>query len=200
MGFFKRFLILFFTGFILGPIGDYSHVVTGTTAYPQGKFAYYILSLPFWVPFLFGGATAAIGLALPFWDKVLGPSQERRGARNYFLAILGLILFLGFYILSGALPFRTGGGTDLVLAALAILLWLVFDGTWQGVLLGLATACFGVLTEIYLVRIGAFSYLPRAANFFGVPTWRPWLYFAASVTVGNWGRVLLRMKQSGTAR
>lgn len=188
----KRLLILFLTGFVLGPIGDYTHVISETTAYPQDRFGYYLLTVPFWVPFLFGTAALLIGMTHPFWDKILGVSRERIGVRNYSIAFLGLLAFLGLYALSGYLPFRTGGLNDMILAGMAILIWFTLDRTWQGIVLGIATAIAGTLTEIYLVRSGAFFYLPRAANFFGVPTWLPWLYFGASVAVGNWGRVLAK--------
>ncbi len=194
MSFSKRLLILFLTGFILGPLGDYSHVLSGTTAYPQEKFGYYLLTVPFWVPFLFATATVLIGLAIPFGDRILGASKERVGARNMPIAILGLVVFFGYYCLTGFLPFRAGGFGDLILAGLAILIWLALDGTWQGLLIGVTTGALGTLTEIYLVGLGAFNYLPRAATFYGVPTWLPWLYFTASVMVGNWGRVLAKAR------
>jgi len=188
----KRLLVLFLLGFFLGPIGDYAHVVSQTTGYPQNKFVYYFLTLPFWVPFLFGTGTLLIGFNFPYFDRILGSSKERVGTKSLALVIVGLVFFLGTYMASGFLPLQTGGMLDVVLAALAILIWLALDATWQGILLGVMTAVVAALTEIELIKAGAFFYRERAANFYGVPTWLPWLYFSASVAVGNLGRYLVR--------
>jgi len=196
----KRLLILFFLGFFLGPIGDYTHVISETTGYPQNKFVYYFLSLPFWVPFLFGTGTLLIGFSFPYIDRVLGSAhKDRVGTRSAALVAIGLVFFLGTYMMSGFLPFKTGGLLDVALAVLAILIWLALDGTWQGFLLAVVTAILGTFTEIQLVKAGAFFYRERAANFHGVPTWLPWLYFSASVAVGNLGRYLAKPPASRKA-
>ncbi len=187
---FRTFLILFFLGFFLGPIGDYCHVLSGTDAYPPHIFRFYFFKIPFWVPFLFGLATLGIGLSHLSFDAKFGPPEPRRGAKRGAFAMLGLLCFLGLYAASGYLRWQIGGGNDIFMTGVAIFLWVVLDRTWQGIVLGLLTALVGTAVEITLVHVGAFYYLPRAANFFGVPSWLPSLYFAASVTVGNFARYL----------
>lgn len=193
----KKVLIIFAVGFILGPIGDYSHVMTQTTAYPGGDGPYFF-GLPFWVPFLFGCAALAVGLSHPAFDKRIGPRQDRPGTKSIGRVMGGLLIFLGAYCLSGFLPVDKGLHNDLLLALIAIATWAILDWTWQGIVLGTLTAIAGTLTEIILVHLKIFSYLPGRNNLFGVASWLPWLYFTASVTVGNLGRFLSREKSYGT--
>ena len=188
----KRVLILFFIGFFLGPIGDYFHVLSQTTGYPQGVFDFYWGPIPFWVPFLFGSASIGVGLSHPWFDGFLGGPPVRPGARNAVIAWIGIFSFLGLYCLSGFLPGGAGGLSDGILALLAILIWALLDWTWQGILLGVLTAITGTALEITLVHLEIFSYLPPKNNLLGVASWLPWLYFAASVTLGNFGRYLKR--------
>jgi hypothetical protein len=55
-------------------------------------------------------------------------------------------------------------------------------------MLGIVTAALGCFVEISMIRMEVFFYFEP--NFFGVPSWLPFLYFAGSVTVGNLGRKL----------
>jgi len=178
----KRLVIIFVLGAVLGPVGDLFHLLSGTTAYPDG--------FPFWAPLLFGAAGLGVGLSHPMADRVLGPSSSRLrpGVRCWTYTGLGLAAFLGLYCASGYLPGKTGGLRDLLLAGGAIGVWVALDRTWQGLLLAAATALCGTLFEIGLVSTGAFYYLPGSSNFYGVASWLPWLYVAASVAMGNLGR------------
>jgi hypothetical protein len=185
----KQVLVLFVTGFFLGPIGDFAHVKTQTTTYPS-DYGLYFFGLPFWVPFLFGTAAVAVGVSHPAFDKILGPNILRPGAKTLGRVIGGLALFLGSYCLSGLLPPAKAMHNDLMLALIALGTWAILDWTWQGIILGILTAVVGSLTEIILVHLGFFSYLPPKNNLWGVASWLPWLYFTASVSVGNLGRYL----------
>ena len=188
----KKILIIFAVGFIVGPIGDFYHVHTGTTTYPPEIYGFYFLGLPFWVPLLFGGAALAVGLSHPSFDQMLGPKHRRPGAQSLSRVLIGLVFFLGAYILSGYLPVSFGWHNDLILALLAIVAWALLDWTWQGLVLGALTAIAGTAAEIILVHLGIFSYLPPRNTLLGVAPWLPWLYFNASVAVGNLGRSLSR--------
>lgn len=185
-------LLLFVLGAVLGTLGDLSHVVSGTTAYPPGVYGWYFWRLPFWVPLLFGAATVAIGLSHLAMDSLLG-GPRRPGARSVPLALIANAAFLGLYLVSGFLPWETGGLNHLAMAAGAVLIWAAFERTAQGVLLAAGTALAGTAFEMLLVDRGVFSYSPRAANFHGVAVWLPWLYAASSVAVGNLARALDRV-------
>jgi len=82
------------------------------------------------------------------------------------------------------------GVKDSLLALGALAAWFALDRTWQGFLEGMLTAIAGTFVEIVLVRNGVFSYLPPNDSILGVASWLPWLYFCASVALGNIARAL----------
>jgi len=192
-----RILILFITGFCLGPIGDYFHVQTETTGYPLDRYAYYFFGLPYWVPLIFGMAAVAVGLSHPWLDQILPGDPSRPGARNGSWALGGVLIFLALYVASGLLPGPAGSANDALMGMLALMVWAMLDRTWQGIFLGIVTALSGTLVEILMVQADLFFYHPGRDNLFGVPSWLPWLYFAASVTLGNFGRYLTLRRPAG---
>lgn len=172
---------LFLLGAIMGSVCDGFHTHSGTTFYPHPWY----LKMAWWVPLLFGAASVAIGLSHVLMDKIL-----RRSAPDVSWpgVILGLFFFVTLYYLSAFLP---GAWTIklLVLAAGSLLLWFLFDRTWQGVLMAMATAIVGCYAEIQLSAGGAFGYLHP--NIWGIPYWLGFLYVSASITVGNLARKLI---------
>lgn len=187
---FVRSLLLFMVGAILTPFGDFAHVTSGTLGYPQSFYAFYFFGMPYWTPILFGSAALSIGLTHPYADQFLGPVPKRPGLKSWAWVIAGIASFLVQYCISGFLPWEAGGLSDVVLAFWAIGTWYALDRSQQGILLGLGTAFMGALIEILMVKGEIFFYYPPATNLFGVPSWLPWLYFAASVAVGNLGRAI----------
>lgn len=189
---FVRGFILLLCGAVLGPLADYLHLATATTRYPLRSFpaGVSLFGMPLWVPLLFGVATLVIGLSHPFADRLLGGKKSRPGARSWLGATSGLAIFLGLYAASAFLPLETGGWRDVALGLGALSIWAIWEGTWQGLLLGTLTALGGTGVEILLVHFGVFDYTPQNANFFGVASWLPALYLAASVAIGNLGRRL----------
>jgi hypothetical protein len=185
----RQALGLFGLGAVLGTAGDLTHVLSGTTAYPQEVYGLYLGRQPFWVPPIFGLAAVAIGLSHTALDRVLG-LRRRIGSRSVLHAAAGCAAFLVLYGASGFLPWETAGLDHLVVASGAIAIWIGFDCTWQGVLLAALTGAAGTGFEILMVRVGAFWYGPQASGFHGVAVWLPWLYGAASITVGNIARAL----------
>ncbi len=180
--------ILFLYGALFGPFGDLCHVLTHTTSYPKDVYRFYFFGLiPYWVPLLFGSATLLMGITYPLLDRLF-PLIQRPHTKKY-LALLAPFLFLGIYCLSGIIPYP-----NILLALLAVFTWAIVERTWRGVLLALLTGMLGTGIEIYLVQTNVFSYQHHAAHFWGVPTWLPWLYIIASITVGNLGRFLFENK------
>jgi len=177
-------LVLFLLGAMGGTLGDFFHVVSQTDGYPSSTWVLPFTHQPFWVPLLFGSATVGIGLSHPWLNfKKKSPTQSA----------IGNLLFLLLYAASAFLPFKTGGWQDILMLAGTLILWLCLDPTWQGALLALATALIGTGVEIVLTHFQIFYYYPRVANFYGVPSWLPWLYTAASITLGNTGRMLFSL-------
>jgi hypothetical protein len=184
----QRLVTLFLFGSVFGTLGDFFHVFTHTDGYLNPIFPLPWTEQPFWVPILFGSATISIGISHPFMDQWIGP--KRRRLKTWPKVIFANSCFLLLYAMSGFLTLPSGGSRDSVLALGAIAIWVSFDRTIQGIFLALNTALFGTLVELSLTQFGAFYYDPSVANFHGVPSWLPWLYVAASVSVGNLGRLL----------
>lgn len=177
----KAFAVLAALGATVGAALDGTHVRTGTLSYPTPDF----LRMEWWVPLLFAGAGVAIGLARPFWERIL----DRRTPRpSLGITALGMGLFMGSYVLSGLLPFAWST-VAMILAVLFALTWSICDRTSLGIFLAVATALLGTSVEIMLVRMGLFSYThPDIA---GVVGWLPWLYCTAAVGVGVLGKRLV---------
>lgn len=187
---FRLIFTLFLLGALLAPLGDFSHLLSDTTMYPAAGEIYYIFGvMPFWVPLMFGLATLAIGLSHLSFDRLFG-SPRRAYSQRPVLVWWGVFLFVALYCLSGFLPGQRTGLADGMLAIGAFLLWYGLDRTWQGVLLGFLTAVVGTAVEMTLVHFEVFYYLPPKDILLGVARWLPWLYFAASVSVGNLARAL----------
>ncbi len=180
----SRALVLFTLGALAGPLGDLCHVLSKTDGYPVSHGSYRIFGLlPIWVPVLFGCAGVGIGISHLKWGNRTKPAGFRE-------ASIGIIAFLLLYAASGFLPAHLGSTKDLFMAAAAGAMWGKLDGSLKGAALGLGIAANGAGIEILLVHFGVFYYLPDSSQFHGIPTWLPWLYFAASAAVGNAARTL----------
>lgn len=188
----KAYGILFFLGAIVGTGGDLFHLLSGTlnypAAHPRGPWG-----SPYWVPLVFGSGTLLIGVSHPRTDRFFGARRPKPGARSWLACVGGIGWFLAMYAASGYLPLPTGGSRDFVLAGAAALAWAVLDRSLAGLTQAVLTAAVGVAAEMLLISLGAFFYLPHVANLHTVPTWLPWLYVCASVTAGNFGRLLLSL-------
>ena len=185
----KASAILFFSGAILGPVGDLCHLLTDTTSYPQQIYRFYFFNLiPFWVPLLFGSATLMIGLTHALCDAWFNVTQERFGTKHKVVGLLAPLFFLTVYGASGLIPRGV-----VLLGIIAFLFWFFLDRAPLGAIMALLTALAGTSVEIGLVSNGIFSYQPHVSGLFGVAPWLPWLYVMASVTVGNLGRLLYRI-------
>lgn len=165
-------------GAALGTLLDGVHVATSTTRYPHPA----VLGLAWWVPLMFGGACAAIGLSHRLVDRLLGRAVRPSAAR----VAVGMALVLALWATSGVVkPADTALG---ILAPTSVAMWLALDCTLVGLALAIATAAAGVAVEATLASLGVFAYVAPDAG--RVASWLPWLYVAASVAVGNYARWL----------
>ena len=162
-----RFFLL---GALLGPIGDYCHVLSGTLAYPGG-------GIPLWTPLLFGSATWLISLAVRHLAAVEPVSPH---------PYVGLAVFLSLYCVSGFLP-HGSWIADAVLYSCALAQFKLQGGPLN---LGLAlvAAAGGTAFEATLVHFGVFAYLAGGTGLFGVPTWLPSLYISAWIAISQFER------------
>ena len=181
MPFARRALLLTLLGAAVGPIFDFAHVHTGAIGYSRPLF----LGLDWWVPLVYIGAAAGIGLSHPWIDRALG--RRSRWPHTRARLAIGLIGVCAIWLASGAIPLDSLSVTA-ILAPASLALWWALDRTWQGLLMAGGTAIAGVLIEVTLMRAGLFHHTHR--DMLGLAYWLPWLYVAGSVGIGNIGRAL----------
>ena len=172
-------LTLFLMGITLGPLFDGFHTYSGTTAYPNPLF----LKMAWWVPLLFGIAYVVIGVTHFDFYKFFKAKKQFLG---WSQVIIGFLSFALIYFASGFLiegPLKT-----VLLFSSAILIWVLFSGTWQGLTLAIFTGLSGTLIEILFIHYKTFFYLQP--DLWGIPYWLPALYLAGSVAGGNLVRKL----------
>ncbi len=142
-------------------------------------YRYFRLKCPFGCPFCLVAAFVLMGVTHKLFSVAFNP----RFSHNKVIATLAPLIFVLIYALSGLIHAGTGGLQDVWLACAAILFWWIVDRTSVQAMLALLIAVSGTLFEIFLVSIHGFSYFPQYANLFGVPSWLPWLYASASISV-----------------
>jgi len=174
-------IFLVFLGATVGSLFDWLHVRTGAIAYPHPTS----LGIAWWVPLLYGTAAPAIGLSHPLADRWLG--RQARVPHTRVRLILGFSGFCAIWFATGALPYSSTI-VAAILAPISLAIWFLFDRTWQGVVLAIATAVFGFGFEAILSRLGLFRH--THPDVLGIAIWLPTIYVAASVGIGNLGRAL----------
>jgi len=186
----KFLLLSFIVGAIAGTTGDFVHVITHTDGYPpHGPFSFLPLlpvKMPIWVPFLFGTAVMLMATTHKLASQFYHPRLEQ----NAIISSSAPFIFVLLYALTGFLHTGTGGGEDVWLAIATFFIWWLMDRTAMGAGLAVLNAIAGTMFEIFLVGIGGFFYYPEHANLFGVPSWLPWLYMAASVCISLFVRLI----------
>jgi hypothetical protein len=178
----KRVAVLFAFGAVVISFFDGFHTFSGTTAYASPLGA---SRMAWWTPLIFGASTGLGGPAFALGYARLGGTRSPPPWGPLvaaFVSFGALYFFSGFY--RGPNAVKLG-----VLAAGAVVLFLVLDRTWQGALCALATAATGPLVEIVLVRAGTFVHLQP--DFLGIPMWLPALYLASAPVIGHGARRFL---------
>jgi hypothetical protein len=161
-------LRMFALGATVGSALDGLHTHAGATAYAQPWW----WRMAWWTPLLFGGAYAALGRTwrlLEARGRVSSPPAARRA--------MAFVAFAGLYASSAYLPVSSGAELALLLAGGTALL-LALGPSLGAFGVAVAAAIGGPLTEIGLVRLGAFAYLRPDVQ--GISLWLPGLYFASA--------------------
>uniref|UniRef100_A0A7S1UIV9 Uncharacterized protein n=1 Tax=Phaeomonas parva TaxID=124430 RepID=A0A7S1UIV9_9STRA len=149
-----------------------------------------------WVPGLFAVAGLLISLLYATFDARV-PSDEAKIMRNIgaMRVRVGIFMFALQYAASGALQMAgvLGVKASLILWIWALSFWAIFDGTKAGMLTSAITALGGPALEYFLInKLGLYTYL--LADWKGMCSWIPAVYFMGGPAVGNLYRFWASMK------
>ena len=183
-------------GLVSGPLGvllDNQHGLFGTLNYSSFAYTFSIgetllVKSAYWVPVLFtfaGVAMSAIQLAA----DARFPSERSRVQPSWPTTLNNIGFFAALYYISGALDSVQYDPLiiNLILSAIAVAGFSVFDGTVAGLILALATAIAGPIAEIGLINVTKlYSY--SHADILGICQWIPAVYFLGGSAVGNLAR------------
>jgi hypothetical protein len=180
------------SGALLGPNLDNYHSAFGVLQYAHplqlAVNDHVLVTTDWWVPPLFSVAAVGIGALYVIFDELLNtPAAARKPSWPAVLTCISL--FSAQYYISGALH-AAGVATPELALALALPMALgfaVFDGTLAGAVVSLLTAVLGPAIELALINIGHL-YTYTGADFYGVDSWIPLVYFLGGPAVGNLSR------------
>lgn len=168
---------LFGLGLILGTLGDFSHVGTGTIVYGPDVTVIPNLNIGWWAPFLFGSACLIWGWFIRLTSKNV-PKRPASGA----LIFWSLTFFLFVYIASGLLPLQPNSMAEFQ-AVCFFGFWFFTNRTKYGLWVSAVNGICGCLFEITLSYFEKFFYLPPNNQFSGIPFWLFFLYCSAGVSM-----------------
>lgn len=178
---------------VLAPVGDWGHVVSGTTTYDWDPGPHVGRSA-WWFLIAIAAATAGACLVhdrLVAWLEDGAPRPAAPGAA--VVAVAGTLVIYGASAL--ALDARLGVVTSTLLFA-AALVWALADPTPVALLTGLYLGTVGTVGEIVIHALGAFHYAGHIDTLGGVPPWLPAIHFSFGVGVA----ALLRTLRAGVTR
>ncbi|XP_076327539.1 insulin-induced gene 2 protein-like [Tachypleus tridentatus] len=145
-----------------------------------------ILYSPWWVPFICGTASAAVGLIYPCVDQKLGENQLYK--QEWSSVMRCVAVFVGINHASAKIDFSSNLQLSLSLAVLSVGLWWWFDRTRSGFGLGVSIAVIATFVTQMLVYHGVYNYTER--DFLYIRSWLPCVFFSGGITIGNIGRQL----------
>lgn len=151
-----------------------------------------VLKTAFFVAPLFGVAGATMSVILWYLDKKYFTVEEKL-TPSWPKVFYGISFFSFQYYLSGLLDSLSVSVMTIhgILISLAMFGYAIFDYSFAGFFLALLTSVVGPITEIVLVHLGLYSY--TNADFFGVCSWIPWVYFLGGQAVGNLSRKIVSL-------
>lgn len=189
----------------LGPFLDSYHSAFGVLKYDEpirlllwGSEAYPALTTAWWVPELFGLAGFLIGWLYILLDATfLDSSSDELRDPSPFKTLTGISFFTLQYWLSGILVQTSvldRSGILNLMSVLAAIGFLVFDGTFSGLIVSLATCLGGPLIEAGLITAttngllsGGYHYTDLGETGF-FPLWIVPVYFLGGPANGNLAR------------
>jgi hypothetical protein len=175
---------LFLVGAAGGLVGDMCHVVSGTTRYIEDPLPY-VWESQLWFPLLVGSGTVALGVI----RVRLGDDGRGGGLREATRMVASVI---ALYALTALVRGEPQEVAVAIVYAVAAGIAASFARGRADVACGALAAIAGVTIEIVLAAAGVFEYAGDVADFAGVATWLPALYFAFGVVAGRLGLICAR--------
>lgn len=168
--------------------GDACHVASGTTRYEWDGVPV-IWRSAIWFPVLVAGGV----LALAVMGRDLGARLPASRTRTRADVLPAAAAVLALYALTAVVHDQPDTVSVVLTAAVAVVIWGVWDPSPGAALGGAIAAVTGPLAEIAIVALGAAAYGPDADQLAGVAPWLPGLYFAAgAVAFRLWDALSVR--------
>lgn len=146
-------------------------------------------AIPPWVPLVCGLSAVLVGYAYPFVDAlVLGRPLRSDMIPGWPAVIRAIGVFLGVSYGASKLSYAFSVQLAFATAVVAVGLWYFFDKTSHGFLLSFIVAVAGTVCVRLFVSSGSYGFVK--ADFLGVRSWIPCIFFAAGVVFGATGRRL----------
>lgn len=191
---------------ISGPLGtllDNQHGLFHTLEYTRYQVQvslndHVLVKTAVWVPFLFSFAGFVMSALILILDNVkLQQNKEDSVKLSGPKVLYGISFFASQYYVSGlldSLNILTPLQINVVLSILAWLGYWWFDGSRAGLILAALTAVAGPVVEIGIINILHIYYYTNA-DFYGICSWIPAVYFLGGQAVGNLTRIIYRFFQ-----
>ena len=197
-------ILMSFCGAVLGPFLDSYHSSFGVLKYDEpvqlilwGSETYPALTTTWWVPELFGLAGFLIGWLYILLDVSFLDSYDERRRPSPPKILSGISFFTLQYWLSGTfvqIDALDRSGILNIMSILATVGFLIFDGTFSGLIVSVATCLGGPLIEAGLITAARNDILDSGYHYtdFGetgfFPLWIVPVYFLGGPANGNLAR------------
>jgi hypothetical protein len=175
---------------ILGPLLDNYHSAFGVLSYRNPWQPIVGVTTATFVPWMFAFAGVAIGIGALQLDARSGPGLIAKPSVPTTLRVVGIFSLI--YYASGCLYNADGAAATAlgpVLCAAAFAEWALLDRSLGGVVMGLAAAAAGWVTEAGLVNLTDL-YAYAEPEWMGLPLWIAPVYFAGGPAVASVARLL----------
>jgi hypothetical protein len=183
-----KIIAIIVLGALIGLAGDACHVASGTTHYEWDGVPT-VWRSAIWFPVLLASGVLALALSGRALAGRFPPARHR--TRADVLPAAAAVLAL--YALTAVLKGEPTTVSVVLTAAIAVVIWGVWDPSPGAALGGAIAAVAGPLAEIGIVAIGAAEYAPDVDGLGGVAPWLPALYFAAgAVAFRLWDAISVR--------
>lgn len=194
---------------ISGPLGtllDSQHGCFNTLNYQWFPIiiesgGHIFLKTSIWVAPMFALAGLIMSYLTLKFDNILEITLEKRD-NSWSKVFAGIATFSSQYYLSGLMDASRvldPNHIHVLLAAIALVNYKIFDNTKSGLLLAIVTAVSGPIVEIGIINISKI-YKYTNADFYGIDSWIPAVYFMGGAALANLTRRIYLDKLGGSAR